>query len=123
MATIKLSDGREVPIVKPTIADQMMLERQMRGTRKKYGPADFMEDMKLASFNQAFGLFASFNRAGVRVTIQEVLELDLGELSKLVTLEPGDAPDDDEPDEAESEGEQSVDPQLAPTVAVAAPVL
>lgn len=113
MATLTLSDGRIVPIVKPHIGDQMELERQMKATNPKYGPAQFKEDLKLSGFQTAFSLFASFNRAGVKTTIQDVLELDLSELSDLVNLEPGDDADADA--DPESEGEQSDDPQVAPT--------
>ena len=122
MASIELTDGRVVPVVKPSIKDQMMLERQMRTTRKKYGPADFAADLKLASFQQAFAIFASFNRAGVPTTIHEVLELDMDDLGKLIKLDPSETADDEDEDgdEDESEGEQGVDPQLARTAAVAA---
>lgn len=112
MATIELSDGRVIPIVKPSIADQMLLERQMRGTQKKYGPTEFANDLKLGSFQQAFSLFASLNRAGVHPNIEEILELDMGQLSDMVKLEPGDDPDDSDD---EGEGEQTPDPQPAPT--------
>jgi len=111
MATIKLSDGRDVPVIKPHLGDQMELERQMRALRPKYGPADFQQDMKLSGFQTAFVLFASFHRAGEKVSIQEVLELDLEALGALVTKELGDDPDDDE----EAEGEQTEDPQPART--------
>jgi len=112
MARITLSDGRTVPVVKPHLGDQMELERQMRQDRKKYGPKDFQEDLKISTFQTAFTLFASFNRAGVPTTIQDILTLDLDQLGDLITLEPGDSADDDE---SESEGEQSEDPQPAPT--------
>lgn len=110
MASIELSDGREIPIVKPHIGDQMELERQMRALRPKYGPADFKEDMELSGFQTAFALFASFNRAGVKTSIGEVLELDLEALGSIVKRDPGDEPEDEE-----AEGEQSEDPQPAPT--------
>lgn len=114
MATIKLSDGREIPIIKPHLGDQMDLERQMRATNPNYGPHQFRDDMNLGSFQTAFSIFASLKRAGIPTTITEVLELDLGELT--LTLEPGDDPDQF----SEGEGEQSADPQPAPTGDVAA---
>lgn len=114
MATITLSDGRVVPVVKPHIGDQMELERQMKAIRKDYGPSEFKEDLKLSGFQTAFALFASFNRAGIHTTIEEVLALDLDELGHLVSLDPGDNPDTAAADE-ESEGEQSGDPQSART--------
>jgi len=105
MAKIQLKDGREVPIVKPAIIDQMELERQMRALRPKYGPKEFRADMELSGFQTAFALFASFRRAGEPVSIGELLELDLEELASFVKREPGDAVED------ESEGEQGEDPQ------------
>lgn len=114
MATIELSDGRKVPIVKPHLGDQMEVERQMKRTNPKYGAAQFKEDLKLSGFQTAFTVFASFNRAGVPTTIGDVLELDLQELSTIITREPGEFADD-EADETDSGDEQSPDPQLAPT--------
>ena len=111
MASIALSDGRVIPVVKPHIGDQMELERQMRAIRKDYGPKEFQEDLKLSSFGTAFALFASFNRAGVPTTIQEVLELDLNELGQVLKL------DSSETFESEGEGEKSDDPQSSATVA------
>lgn len=111
MASIELSDGRIIPIVKPHIGDQMELERQMRATIPKYGARQFQDDLKLSTFQTAFALFASLNRAGQKTTIQDVLTLDLGQLGDLIKLDPGDDPGDEE----EAEGEESEDPQLART--------
>ncbi len=119
MASITLNDGRTVQIVKPHIGDQMELERQMRSSRKSYGAKDFNEDLKLASFQTAFVLFATFNRAGIPTTIHEVLELDLEELSKVLKRDAGEG-DDESPDD-ESEGEESLDPQPGQTGDDAAP--
>lgn len=115
MATIELSDGRVVPVVKPHLGDQMEVERQMRARNPKYGAADFAADMKLASFQTIFSLFATFNRAGIRTTLDEVFELDLDALSGLLTLEPGDGPVED----SGNESEQPTDPQNAETAAAA----
>jgi hypothetical protein len=117
VASIQLSDGRVVPIVKPHVGDQMELERQMRSTRKGYGPKEFHDDLKLSSFGTAFALFATLNRAGVPTTIQEVLELDLDQLGSVLKLDPSESFDDDNP--AEVEGEKNMDPQSAETVAAA----
>jgi hypothetical protein len=114
MATITLSDGRELPVVKPHIGDQMELERQMKAANPKYGPAQFREDLDLSGFQTAFAVFASLNRGGVPTTIHEVLELDLGALAELVTLDPGEG-GTPAPAEKEVEDEQTPDPQLAPT--------
>jgi hypothetical protein len=113
MAKLKLSDGRIVPIVKPHIGDQMELERQMRATDKKYGAANFKEDLDLSGFQTAFVVWASLKRAGVQTSIHDVLELDLNELAEIVEKESGDDVEDD--DDTESEGEQTGDPQLAQT--------
>lgn len=120
MAQIILSDGRTIPIVKPHIGDQMELERQMRAIRKGYGPKEFTADLKLASFNQAFSLFASFLRAGVDITIQEVLAIDMSELGGLLKFDAAEVASA-EGDESEGEGEQTVDPTPAPTVVDDAP--
>lgn len=111
MAKIKLSDGRVIPVVKPHLGDQMDLERQMRSLNPKYGAEAFREDLKLGSFQTVFNLFASFNRAGIPVTVTELFELDLGSLE--VEAEPGDEPVKDV--KPESEGEQSSDPLSTPT--------
>lgn len=112
MARIHLSDGREIPVVKPHLGDQLAVERALN-----MKPAEFRESIKTQAFQTAITIFASFNRAGVPITIREVLEIDLEELSQIVEQEPGD-PGLEPADE--SEGEQSLDPQSAPIGAHAA---
>lgn len=114
MAKLKLADGRVIPIVKPHLGDQMELERQMKAANKKYGPAQFVEDIKLSGFMNAFALFASLRRAGLNPSIHEILEIDLEQLAQQVEQEPGDR-SSIEDNEDGSEDEQTPDPQLAPT--------
>lgn len=105
MAKLMLEDGRIIPTVKPHLGDQLAVERAL-GMK----PAEFRETLKTGSFQTAFVIFASLNRAGVKTTIQDVLAIDLEALGGLVEMEEGDRVAGD----VESEGEQGLDPRPAP---------
>ncbi|MFA8415097.1 hypothetical protein ACEPTV_33160, partial [Burkholderia pseudomallei] len=63
MAKLQLNDGRTIPVVKPHLGDQLAVERELG-----YKPKDFQEVVKLATFQTAFAIFASMNRAGIPTT-------------------------------------------------------
>lgn len=97
MAKIKLVGGSTIPIVKPNLWDGAAVEKEMGWNRKEYA-----EQMKSASMQTAFAIFASLRRAGHDVTFDSCAKLD--NIENLVA-ELGDHRD------AESEGEESPDPQ------------
>lgn len=109
MATIELADGRRIPLVKPTLWDGVEVEKETGWNRKKY--AEMMQYTNVAT---AFGIFASLRRAGVEVPFLQIMERD--DLISNVIAQPGDIARA----EAESEGEQTPDPQYPATGADAA---
>lgn len=103
MAKITLEDGRVIPAVKPHLGDQLDVERAL-GLK----PKEFQQVLQTNAFSAAFMLYASLKRAGAPMTVEAIMEMDLEKIGKMIELEPGDKPDEDEP---ESEGEQTPDPQ------------
>ncbi|MGZ0067863.1 hypothetical protein [Microbacterium arborescens] len=99
MAKIKLSDGRTIPVVKPTLWDTAAVEREMGWDRKEYAA-----QMKTTSMQTAVAIFASLRRAGEDVTFESCANLD--NIENLIA-QPGDLR------ESGSEGEESPDPQKA----------
>lgn len=100
MAVIELSDGRRIPVVKPTLWDGVEVEKETGWDRKKYAAM-----MKFANVTTAFGIFASLRRAGIDVPFLEIMERD--DLIDRFVAQPGDVARA----EREAEGEQEPDPQ------------
>ena len=103
MAIIELSDGRRIPLVKPNLWDGAAVEKEMGWNRKAYA-----ENMRSASLQTAFSIFASLRRAGMDVTFKQCAELD--GIENLVA-QPGDLARAD----GDGEGEESPDPQSSAT--------
>lgn len=101
MAKIQLVDGRVIPVVKPNLFDTAAIEREMGWNRKEYAA-----QMRTSSIQTAVAIFASLRRAGEDVTFVSCAELT--NVDKLIA-QPGDLR------EAESEGEESPDPQQSET--------
>ena len=102
MAKILLADGRKIPMVKPTAWDGVDVERETGWNRKKYA-----EMMQFTNVQSAFGIFASLRRAGIETTFADCMEY--AGIENIIA-EPGDLAR-----QAESEGEQTLDPPKSET--------
>ncbi len=103
MATIVLSDGNRIPMVKPTAWDGVEVERQTGWDRKKYA-----EMTRFVNVSNAIALFASLRRAGYDdVTFESCMQYDGIEN---IVAQPGDIARA-EAAANEGEGEETLDPQ------------